>query len=218
MFDWQTLLGGLSGAASDVAARNNLNAQQRDLQRGYGAVAGDQGKANAMIGDLVAKLRGSTPVTYAKPLAQQYGAAAQAAPVAASQPANIGSSRYKAGKAAAAKSVRGYGGRSATALAVLDAATRQRTAEGEAAAQTGSELQTVGRTAGLDSFLAQLAAQRQRVNPWTSLLAGIGTRIANNYRAAPDESLQEIDVNTIPKRLPYPSTSPTMRPFPTLGG
>ena len=33
MFDWQTLLGGLSGAASDVAARNNLNAQQRDLQR-----------------------------------------------------------------------------------------------------------------------------------------------------------------------------------------
>jgi hypothetical protein len=217
--NWQMLLGGLSNAAGDIATRNNLNSQRARITKGYGDVANDQARANTMIGDTVAELASSNPSTYATPLAREYGAAAQAAPVTASVAPNIGSQRFKTESAAAKGAVSGYGGRSAAALAAVDAAQRQRTHEGEAMGQLSSDLTTVGRNAGMDEFLARLQAQRQRVNPWTQLLAAIGGRIATNFTAKnPNDALREIDVNTIPARLPAPSTTPTMRPFPTYGG
>jgi hypothetical protein len=199
--NWQALLGAFSNAVGDIDTANTLGSQRDELNRGYGAIAGEQQRANKLIGDTVAGVRASTPDTYAAPLARDYSAAAQRPTIAASTAPRVGSSRFKSEQLAAGKNARAYGGRSAGALAVVDAASRQRQAESNLAAQAGSDLQTVGRSAGLDDFLARMAAARQRPNPWTTLLAGIGTRIAQNYVGAnPADQLQEIDLSTIPAR------------------
>lgn len=199
--NWQAILGAFSNAADDVNQARNLRAQQGELNRGYSAVAADQQRANAMIGDVVSGVRASTPDTYRVPLERTYSAAAQAPVVTASVAPGVGSSRFKADAASGTKRARAYGGRSGAALATIDAATRQRVAEGNAAAELGSNLQTVQHDAGLEDFLARMAAQRQRPNPWTALLASMGTRIAQNYAGAnPADALQEIDLSTIPAR------------------
>lgn len=207
-FDWRPVLGAASAALTQYDAARTAGKQRRELDVGVGNVAQIQNQADALLGEEIGRLATSNPYEARVNAESQYVQAlntARAAPGVSLAP-NVGGSRFQQDMIASNRAGTNYGRTNAGLLARIDSQTRMREAEGQRFGRLGSKLQTLGRNADTERFIAELRARQVRGNPWAKILAGIGTNVARNYERGggeQDDGLEYIDTSkykTIPLR------------------
>jgi hypothetical protein len=164
--------------ADQAQFRNQANGQVQQLTKQIANnqpnVLADQDKT-AFVNTLRANAAGSTQGGNVAPGSTNFGQAVSALPVG-----TVGSSRYKAGNAAAQQEVEQFGNTNAAQLANVDAPVRQRQFEGLDMQSLGTNLNTLGLESHTQNFVDQLRAQQAgQQNPWVSLFSNIAGNLAN---------------------------------------
>lgn len=156
----------------------------RELEAGQAEIAARQAEADRLLGDELTALEASNPEAERVQSLSDYTLALRRGRQQAEQPSlpsNLGGERYQRDVAASNQAGRQQARATADLVSRIDAPTRQREREARSVGRTMSNVQELGAQSRTAQFLASLRARRQRTNPWATLLAQLGTQIANNY-------------------------------------
>lgn len=224
-FDWRVLLQAISTAAPMLAEARARRQSQDELHRGQLEQMALQSKVDKRIGDEVRDVAQSTPEAERARAAADYTTAVRKARTEgnASLPSALGGDRFQRDTSTLASAGTAYGQQRAGQLARIEAPFRQRVREGQAVTRAGLDVRREGSRASSMDYLARMrAANRGEVDPWISILAALGSKIASNYQR-PDEQtqsdgLEEIDLASLPQRIALPQRIPPMRRMPNFGG
>ncbi len=212
-FDWRMLLTTLSQAAPVIAQQRAYNRQQQEFM-GTRAKAREANRAaQEGIAEQIARVATETPEAERERQLGEYTTALRRTRGRGdpSEAPLVGSDRYTEDRAAASAASRAEAQGLAGNYADIDAANLMRRGQGLSQRRTANDIASLQSALELEDYVARLRASRQRVNPWITLLSGLGTQIGQNYQTKGEEDalLQGL--------LPGVDTS-TFRPHPASYG
>lgn len=197
MFNWQTLLSGVSSIAPMLEQDRANRRSRAELRRGNAEVWAAQNTADKRIGDAVSLVNdpNQAAATLQKSTAD-YTAAIQRAR-AAGQPSEVSfGGRAGADANATTQAVSAYGNKLAGQYGAMTAPILQRSVEGQKISRVGVDVGREVNRAGSANYLARMrAGNRQNLSPWVALLSKLGQHIGRNYQAPAQQStdLEPID-------------------------